>query len=65
MPFVESSLDLIEQAMLLPIFKNYTGSPFHTTSCLNIIALHLKPLHLLEVIFSLRVLKICPTNFNL
>ena len=37
MPFVELFLDLIEQAMSLPFFKNYTGSTFHTTSCLNII----------------------------
>ena len=28
MPFVELFLDLIEQVMSLPFFKNYTGSPF-------------------------------------
>ena len=28
---------LIEHTILLPIFKNYTGSPFHTASGLNII----------------------------
>ena len=37
MPFVELFLDLIELAMSLPFFKNYTGSPLCTTSCLNII----------------------------
>ena len=31
---------LDKQAMLLPICKNYTGSPFHTVSCSNIILLH-------------------------
>ena len=30
MPFVDLSLDLIKLVLLLPIFKNYTGSQFHT-----------------------------------
>ena len=45
MPIVELCLDLIEQAMLLPIFKNYTGSPVYAASCLNITLLHSRPLH--------------------
>ena len=40
MPSAELFSDLIKQAMLLPICKNYTGSPFHTVSCSNIILLH-------------------------
>ena len=37
MPFVELFLDLIELAMSLPFFKNYTGSLSHTASCLSTI----------------------------
>ena len=40
MPSAELFSDLIKLAMLLPICKNYTGSPFHTISCSNIILLH-------------------------
>ena len=28
-----------------PYLQNYTGSPFHTASCLNLISLHSRPLH--------------------
>ena len=37
MPFAELFSDLIELAMSLSFFKNYTGSLLHTTSCLNTI----------------------------
>ena len=40
MPFAELFSDLIKRAMLHPVGKNYTGSPFHTVSCSNIILLH-------------------------
>ena len=45
MPFVEFSLDLIKQAMIPSVYKNYTDSQFHATSCLNTISLHSRPLN--------------------
>ena len=38
MPFIEFSLDLIEQGMLLSIFKNYIGSQFHPATKYNFIS---------------------------